>query len=316
MGMNKKVLEYFTDLDKLNLKKENNTFIFSDPQIIRKTSVHQNINSVDYFQIGKTYAFVKNWDGVHSVFDIASTQMYNTLDIPSPPIYIISDPNKKPTYHHFGQFYTLTEDIYNIPHFHCATRVYDCKEYQSATKQIFHLSDKWAILLNSNLRSSLLEFMTKKCYDDLINLYLIDTLRAEGDRHQKNFFLYKSKGSSKFTGIIAIDNAMGNICKYIDYPFENFLHDTYVSITPFNGMDNASHTARMRTIREFISQGELDDSQILILRLALNHNFPEDIRNVCKKYNITEVQARKDLYDHVSRLWEYNRNLLSDELGM
>lgn len=314
--MKKSVYDYFNKLENLGLQMKNNSFLSTDPNIIKFNHLNNRFHNVDYYKVGKTFGFTKYWDGVNSVFDMASSKMYGDIGILTPPIYLLTNPDKKGLTHHYGEYFTLTEDIHILPKFRYASLLHDIPEFKKVSSTAYPRSDKWSILLDPLLRSRLLEFMTETCLEELISIYLADTLRSETDRHTKNLFLYKTTPKGKYDGVIAIDNAMGAICSHSDHTFNSFLFEPYVTMTVFDGMDRGSHGARLKDIRSFISDGDLTTSQIIILKNLLSYNFPKEVRNVCRKYKLNDKDYKDNLYDSVSKLWEFNHDNIGRELGL
>lgn len=75
--------------------------------------------------------------------------------------------------------------------------------------------------------------------------------------------------------------------------------------------DTASLKSRMETIAELVNDGVLSARSIELLKNALGYDFPKLVKKINRE---TGSKAGKEHYDAVSRLWEYNNQMLDKEL--
>ena len=77
-----------------------------------------------------------------------------------------------------------------------------------------------------------------------------------------------------------------------------------------------SYSKRIEMIKLMISKGLLSDSQIELLKNAINYDFPAVVKDTCNNLEKhTKESSRNYTIDTISRLWEYNHNQLDKELN-
>ena len=239
----------------------------------------------------------------------ASSKMYNQIGILTPEIHLVNNGNK------FSSA-TLQQDVSSID-FLYTTLAGSNYEYSQIVHEFFG-KDKWAVFYDTNLSRRLLQFMTPNCLDQLKNVFLIDELRTDVDRHTKNYFFYKSKDADKYEGIITIDLEQMTIffnCSSAKDDFSNFLVTPYESATPQQKYDHICYMQRVKNIRELIDDGVLSQRNLEALTLTLKHNFPADIKKLVKEKHL-HGKTKKDIVDPIERLWEYNQKTIGKDLGL
>jgi hypothetical protein len=163
-----------------------------------------------------------------------------------------------------------------------------------------------------------LEYITPKCLEELIALFLADELRTEVDRHDANYFFYKKPKSEKFEGIIAIDNEISDYATFratTDEEFRRYINIPYFAYTPIGTMsEEISYKDRLKQIKSFIDSGKLTEEQVSTLRKEVLFDFPKAIREASNHPKLKAFQNK--IYDSASRLWEYNRKELEKELSL
>ena len=78
--------------------------------------------------------------------------------------------------------------------------------------------------------------------------------------------------------------------------------------------DDVPYKQRLKDIQEIINDNVLSENIIHKLKLALNYDYPEKIKENFKKFHDKDYQNAT--YDAFANLWEYNRNTLKDDLGL
>jgi hypothetical protein len=324
--MHNNVRKYFEDFESMNFKRKNEAILFTDHAIKlvdRHNSISPAYSNVRSFIIDGIPVVVKDWQDEISLYSLATSQMYDDIGIVTPPEYIIrhEQPHigKIKVAHHSKDytnlFCTFAQNISSVRKIspELAIRI---KEYKKVVANCGNKNYKWSILTEPALRHKFLEFMTEKCLDELMTLHLVDELRTEVDRHMGNLFLYKTKGSDKYDGVIAIDNGFGQIAQNKDISFQDLLMFTYGSHTPQDGVGTTSYPNRIDEIRNLLYNGYIKKTQSKFLRKALKYDFPGTIKSVCKKYKIKGTKYNKTLYDKTARLWEYNQETIGRDLGL
>ena len=241
---------------------------------------------------------------------IASSQMYNDIGILTPKIHFVDDKNKNGTT-------TLQQDVSSIDFLDVALAGSNL-EYSQIVHEFFG-KEKWAVFYDTNLVRRFLQFMTPECLEQLKNLFLIDELRTDVDRHTKNYFFYKTKGTDKYEGIITIDLEQMTIffnCEgHKKEDFSNFLVMPYESATPQQKYDHICYMQRVKNIRELIQDGVLSQKNLEALMAALKHNFPADIKKAIEDKGL-HGKYKKDIVSPIEYLWDYNRNTIGKDLGL
>ena len=168
--------------------------------------------------------------------------------------------------------------------------------------------------------------MTKKCLNDLINIFLLDELRMDVDRHCHNYILYKKYGEEKYQGVIPFD--LEQVAPFVrihgdywlnyygtdgfKYFLNKFEYDTYTPIEYID--DELTYAKRVKAIMEHIQNGDLTNKSISLLKKEIEYDFPEKLTEICKN---PYLRSYKDtVYELYSRLWEYNRDVVGKELGI
>ena len=211
--------------------------------------------------------------------------------------------------------YTLSQDVQSAKSLESIS-AHMCNEYKSILEEHCNHFYKWDILYNKTLHAHLLQIMTQDCLDDIINLFLLDEIRTDVDRHYGNYFLYKSPNSQKFEGIMPIDMEEGEICYYSAKDFDKFVNGQYRSFLLSERIDYLSYADRLKQLRQEITKGNLPSKQIKFLRDCLNYDLPKKIKDICAIHNFNCLRNNTTLYDTTSKLWDYNHAELDEPLGL
>ena len=262
-----------------------------------------------YVPNAPNHFILKQADNNTGLAGIASSSMYNSVGILTPKIHLINDKNR-------FDATTLQQDVSEIDFLETILAGSDF-EYTKIINN-FYEKIKWSLFYDTNLIFNLLKFMTPECLDQLKNIFLIDELRTDIDRHTKNYFFYKQKGSDKYEGIIVIDLEQMAIYFYCEDGkdgFLNFLTTPYESSTPQQKFDYTCYMQRVRDMRELIQDDVLSENNLEILSNALNYDFPGDVKNAVQNKKL-HGKAKKKIVDPIKRLWEYNQNTIGKDLGL
>ena len=261
------------------------------------------------FANGKT-GFVKNVDITTGIASIASSRLYKSIGILTPAVSFIAKKDK----------FTIQTIQPNVEDLDGATTILanNDLEYTKIQTRAFG-KYKWQIFYDEDLIATLLKFMTPSCLTALQNMFLVDELRTDGDKHVKNYFFYKTKDSDKYEGVIGIDLDLMQIYNYCESgkkeDFENFLVYPYQTATPHQSYDYVCYKQRISDMRQLAQDNVLSASNIHAITNALQHDFPKEIKNVCKDVKLGIVK-KHEIVKPVERLWEYNRKTIGKDLGM
>ena len=252
---------------------------------------------------------LKQIDNHMGIAGVASSKMYNDIGILTPQLHIVQNKNKIDTS-------TLQQDISSIDFLYTALAGSNF-EYSQIVREFFD-KNKWAIFYNFNFINRLLEFMTPECLNQMRDIFLIDEIRTDIDRHTRNYFFYKSKDADKYEGIIVFDLEQMQIYFLTEGgkdDFSNFLLIPYESATPQQKYDHINYMQRVKDIRELIQDGVLSKQNLETLINALKHDFPADIKQAAKERHL-HGKTKNKIVDPINRLWEYNQNTIGKDLGL
>ncbi len=253
--------------------------------------------------------FLKETDIITGVSSIASSRLYGHVGIATPPVSFVE---KKDKY----TMQTIQQNVEGIGGLETILADDDI-EFRKIQTQAFG-KYKWQLFYDARLIANLLRFMDAECLTQFQNMYLVDEMRTDGDKHLKNYFLYKSKESERYQGLIAVDLDLMQIYYYggsKKTDFANFLYYPYQTVTPQQLSDNVAYRQRVEDMRQLIKDDVLSESNVNAITSALEFDYPKEMSNVCKEAKVSFVE-RKEIIKPVERLWEYNRETLGKDLGL
>lgn len=304
--LNKEVFDYFLDLNKTNLNKENGIFI-------RDKSFETLIEDrPELIKILDKEIFAKlTPDLTYNLAPIIFSKMYNKCGVLSPPIFICKNNS--------NEIFQLTENVKKLTDFKDCIHPdsTDCT-FKNITNKSTKTINNIKNITNKDFKDAFLEIMTPECYDKLASLFIIDELRTESDRHTKNYFLYKLKNSDKFNGVIAIDS---DFCEILCHGISNkssfyeFLSKYYMSNTMDFACNYGCYKERFKNLKETILSGKLSTPIINSIKTSLNYDLPKEIKDLGESFCLPEKEINY-VYTPISYLWEYNRKKLEKELDL
>lgn len=268
-------------------------------------------NGMQKFKLGRNpnEYLVKNIGKPQAIASVASSKMYNEVKISTPPVFLLNDSNKY-------SISTIQQSVYGFKNAIITLADTDF-EFAKIDKKLFG-KFKWQMFYDSRLIQEFLKFMTPECFEQFQNMFLVDEMRTDVDRHRKNYFLYKRPGSDKYEGIIAIDleqMIIFNYCGTKKDDFSSFLLYPYQGATPQGASDEVCYYQRANDIRELIQDGVLSFGNINTLTNVLKYDFPKEIKLACKDACMN-MRERNGIITPVSRLWEYNQKTIGKDLGL
>ncbi len=309
--------EYYINLDKMPFKREHG--------FIKRSGAKKFNGVLNACKISNAIFYSKSTYYKNTILQtMASAKLFHDANIYTPPIFASIDEVE-------NYVYQLTQKVQSIPKFkhakeaantEFATKLYNSNDFLKLYKNYNLLTIKnweqitnWLPLYSPEMKAMYLEFMTEKCFDEYINMFLLDTLRTENDRHLKNYFFYKGAFSKKYEGIIPIDlDRVAILCDCEEYPYTNFdfKHCLYDTKTPIGTLETVTHQDRLNVICRLLQDRVLSESNINTIRTALGFDMGKTIKEIGKKYGLTEQEIIQ-VYNPIARLWEYNQNTLSRE---
>ncbi len=272
--------------------------------------IYKNSNGLALYkaQDSKSF-FVKETDVKTGVTAISSSRLYKHAGILTPPVEFIAKKDK-------DIIQTLQQNVEGINGLETILADDDV-EYKKIQTQAFG-KYKWQLFYDERLINALLKFMTPECLTQFQNMYLVDELRTDGDKHLKNYFFYKQKESGLYEGIIAVDLDLMQIYNYCgakQADFTNFLVYPYQTALPQQLCDSVSYKQRMIDMRQLVQDDVLSTSNIETIKNTLEFDYPKETSKVCKEAKLGYAE-RKEIVKPVERLWEYNRETIGKDLGL
>ena len=303
--MNEKVLNHFVKLDQLKTRKNKKGIILID-HILTK----QDQNNKYKINIGDTSCYFKQDMQARLLAGMAGSRMYSALGIPT-PITSLAKPIAK------DRLFALSQDVYSLKNLGFdVIHAHKSPLYSILSKnnRLDNFADnKWADFCNPVLNDFFLQYMTPTCLDELKNIYLLDELRTDPDRHWLNFFFYKEKDSDKYEGIVPIDLEHGYMFSY-GLNYDKLIDLNYSTYTIRGDRDFAkTYTDRLKNLKFSIQKGCFENSQIEILKQGIQFDFPTLIDFLHNKYFSRSLDEQ---CDNAKRLWELNYRELSKDLNL
>ncbi len=310
--------EHYINLDEVPLEREQNFIISSEMKNFEEFLGTCTLADTTFF-------YKKNYTKKTILQPMAAAELFHAADLHTPPVFA--------SIHDFKDIvYQLTQQIQSIPKFQNATEASETafatklrkindfwtlyEDYELLSIKNWKQIDTWLPLYSPKMKALYLEFMTEKCFDEYINMFLLDTLRTETDRHLRNYFFYKTTSTQKYEGIVPIDlDRVEILCSYNNYPVNNFDFEKnkFETRSPIVTFETLTHKDRLNIICRLLQDGVLSESNINTIKTALGFDMGKTIKDIGKKYDLSEQEINK-VYNPIARLWEYNQNTLSREL--
>lgn len=306
--MDNNIYDNFEDMQKHKFVKlknrptEQESIFLEETDIGGKVSKYRNLNR----NIGYV---VKRASNQQAIASIAASRMYKEIGIITPPVFLLKNQVKNSTN-------TIQQDVTYFDNFSTVLAA-DEVAFEKLDKKVFG-KYKWQMFFDTELEMEFLKFMTPDCLEQLKNVFLVDEIRTDSDRHNRNYFFYRGKNSDKHEGVIAIDleqMMIFNYCGRNKYNFKDFLVMPYASATPQLTIDEKSYIERVRDIRELMQEGVLSESNLEALLNAINYDYPGEVKRVAKERNLHGKEKRYAT-DPIERLWEYNRKTIGKDFGL
>ena len=156
--------------------------------------------------------------------------------------------------------------------------------------------------------------MTEDCFNQLVNMYLLDIITTQRDRHYANYFLLKIKNDKLWQGIVAIDNAftLQTACYNQNISAkqlaENIFNDQFGLMRTFqNTCSMQSFSSRLNDINRMIQDGSFDGSQIELLKRVQGYDLESVVERTIADKHIDVSDTQRDLMLY---LWEKTQNTL------
>lgn len=315
--MKKELLNYFNRTNNLKFGQNGEAFI-EDGINVRKTNQRlSGINRYNIFaylmgddlMVVKT-GFSEDWSA-ENIMEVISGEYFNSIGIPSVEAYPIKIMQEDPVTKNTEMFTALaTHNLNCLKDIDIEIAI----NVMCDNKDIF-LDHKLAgsnILISQDCKKAFLEIMTEDCYNDWANLFLADRLGTYKDRHLRNYFFYRKSPEEKWQGIIVIDNEQSKIVdiindrKLLNHGYHYLINDKYKTTTPFQDYNLTIHAQYINCINLLLNRGVLGDSQIQLIKKALEYPYADKLKRKCERYGLDGSR----MYDLSARLWEYNRENL------
>ena len=172
---------------------------------------------------------VKRASNQQAIASIAASRMYKELGIITPPVFILKHQVKNLTD-------TIQQDVTYFDNFSTVLAA-DEVAFEKLDKKVFG-KYKWQMFFDTELEMEFLKFMTPDCLEQLKNVFLVDEIRTDSDRHNRNYFFYRGKNSDKHEGVIAIDLEQ----MLIDAASKTYKNPLFIILQSLSIFKKLSHT--------------------------------------------------------------------------
>ena len=182
MIVKKSLSQYFFELESKSMAQQ-----------IAELSFDEKVQRV---HIGDGSYYVKNAANKQIIGAVASSRMYNEIGIKTPKLFLLKGAKN-------GYTRTIEKEVKSINGLMYTLANSDVEFAKIETTAFGKY--KWELFYDSRLIFAMLKVMTPECLEGLKDLFLVDELRTDVDRHLKNYFFYKKPDSDKYEGVVAID---------------------------------------------------------------------------------------------------------------
>jgi len=310
--MNTELLNYFINLDKIpDTRKKKHTLIIDDKTPTLNTDDCMNFRVKKYL-ISTTPCYAKKYINTTSLMTMGISRMYNHVGVATPIISVAKEANN---------YMTLSQDIEDIEK-HSTLDVIQSYRIKTPQQNKTNIgpSSKWATINDKEYIEELLHTMTPEFIDYYNTITLLEELVTHTDGHSGNKFYYKSKDAKKYEGIIPFDldfysiTASGNP-KFSEDDFNKFIWEKKYSSSTLQSKKDEAQTFVHRSveIKRLLCDGKLSSANISALKNALSFDLPKTIKTLGKEHKLPD---RKNAYEIISMLWEYNITNLRDDLSL
>lgn len=335
---NIKVREYLTRFKRRGLPEDSNKVFIEDGERIEDKGTvigAHNRNNVNRYLMDKRLMYVKDYGETDwtpwSVMECLTGHVYNDLGVNSSLGYPLRRSN--------GNLAIATQDVSHLGKWikDKETNVVSLEEIvgeifkrtepfkmlnreklkmYNINHYDYQKTNMWGCVLNPAFRKEMLEYMTPQCYEDLKNMYVLDVIMGNPDRHYLNYFLTKKKGGDKWQSVIAFDNESNiyrdTLKEFRGTPKEiyNLAHSTVSNFyTPQLVKDGITHVERLDDLRNHVVNGKFNRSQYELLERMVNYDLPSKMNTMYKVHDIKGKDVNK-LKDVVSMAWETNQKMI------
>lgn len=319
--MDKRILDYIVNLEDKNVRKKHGKIVIDGNKV---KDLHERVEtpsscSVYKFLIDDTPVFAKAFS-VDSPLAMGISRMFHECGIATPitsPLISESGEN----------CFIVSQDLNEIGK-DMGFDTMELAKWRAIKNKIF----KMRILENSNcqiskfpfipkhLKEIALDYMTPEAIEEINSILLLQELATYTDGHQNNYIAFINPETFKLEYLVPIDLEFFEMLLHLEVKnynteFKDFLKNPYTSITIFNQFDGEqTYPQRIKVIRHLIQNGQIDSTQIEVLKKALQYNLGKEIKDLGKHYG--EQKLFKAGSELVQYLWEYNRNTIGRDLGM
>jgi hypothetical protein len=316
--MKEELLKYFESLKYKNLPVASDGIFCEDDWKIRtcKSSKYDVGYGLTTYIFGDQLMCVKSVLGrdfsKEEIIDIASSEYYKNagvLSLISYPMYLTYNSDLFET--SYPAHGVATHNLKGIKELEFCHGKQLIKQLR---KDLLKSTSNWDLLKDEESKAFFLTIMTPECYDEFISMFLADKVAGFTDRHTDNYFFYRPYGSSRWHGVIVLDNGLvAPILTEKSFGLEgasskNMIeHYNVQSWTPQVTQNMSTHGNNLKEIRDLIESGTLSNEQISTVKRIVEYPYAENLKKICNEYELSS----SEVYDNVAMFWEYNREAMS-----
>ena len=306
------VKEYLARLEDMDLMREINGFYTSEDSRIRVEDSPAGYNrcKIDGHDFCLKHGSEEVFTFSSFLTELCMGRAYNDLGVNSVNYYPI---NIKLPNRYVKMLKVVSQNVNKLSDdLVCATP----SQVLAKITPSYEKEDIWRVFKDSDIRAKLLQLMTEECFNKLIDLYLLDNLTSQGDRHGKNLFFVKNKDSGLWEDVIAIDNEILNLNSFSlttrdpKDVFQTFLKTRGFAYFPSNCQTILTHEERIRCLNDLIASGDLSRERVDFLKKALDYDITTRHGELSKEYKFPHRELVLKHREMLARLWDYNRDNL------
>lgn len=323
--MNIKVKDYLEDLSKVDVPREDG-IILLDESFVKDDDLSGVFlkGNIHYTTIGdKSYYFTtisptRNVDNVCINTEIINSQVYNDLGVNCADYYpmVFSSLVNNIRVNNDG---VICQDLLSLDEIEVCQVTQSSMYYDHSLHRVIANKVNGGYWVFLELKEILVDnYITEECFDEMVNMYLLDVVATQRDRNPSNFFLYRKKGSQLWEGIIAIDNSytIQNDCLTIRRVdncnakrlAELIWQDPNGLMLTFPRTYNMQpYGDRLKEINNLIQSGEFNKKQIDLIKSIKDYDLSGTIKKVEDDKHLTISSTQKDVMNY---LWERTQSVL------
>lgn len=327
--MNIDIYKYLQNFEDMDLPNENKVLIEDGERINLIADFSTSFNPISYYDVdGKYNLYAKKFIDFNDnpsdrfITELLSSRLYekhNINCIRTYPMFI-----EDSSYCKERIIGTASEDLQNLKDLDVTndndfmmSQPFDMmyKSQDISTEEFY--DDEWLLLTNEKLRNYFLTKMTPECFEDLVDIMIVDTLFFASDRfgNGRNMFFVKEKGEKLFQSVVPIDlesinfdYLTCNIYPIVHSFIKEYFANPQLMTTAHGAQITKSYEDRLFGLKRIIREGFLSDRQKKLITDILSLKMPDEIKEILEKY---KLPLSKKIIKFYGEMWKKSANTLN-----